>query len=474
MSSPRGRFTASLKRPRKLTAGQWLANAESDARLVYHRLRATLAYDETFGVDAGADERQARADNIDVDDIASAEKLVREAYQRVSHLDGSATTFPDLAQGERLREMARALQHEADELNHRVDSFRPYAVPAAEVAGEEELTEEQAAVVANPPVLREMRRFEGRGAAYLGLAPEDVELLFVMWVDWRWPQPRIAELLHCSTRKLRSLMGSLGVSRRADEAAIEAVVIAHMNAGADGLGIRKTMGELAAAGVPHTWEAVGRIMRTTDPTGTDQRYRQRVPRVVYNNFVVNRLWHFDGYEHLVKWGIYFHGVVCGASRRMVALNATDNKFAAPVTAFMLAAFIENGVPHLVRCDKGSENVGVERLVDLLRELGYKIKFLVGPSTRNVRMERWWGDFCPYIGPVASVLESLGQDGVLVEADSMHLVALHLVLLPYVSALAAQAVTAWNHHRMGSRSPGMGCSPQHKCAFNLRTEVDAQH
>lgn len=462
MSAPRGRFSASLKRPRKQTAAEWIATADSDARLMYNRARSTLAYDLAFGADAGADERQAVADNIDTDDLANAEKLVREVRLRVVHLDGSATTFPDAAQAERLHAMARALQYEAGELEQRIAAFVPHALPVAEVAGDEELTAEQAAVVANPPVLREMRRVDGRGAPYLGLAPEDVELLFVMWVDWRWPQPFIADLLHCSTRKLRSLFESLGVSRRADEAAIEAVVVAHMNLGADGLGIRKAMGELAAMGVPHTWEAVARILRATDPNGTDQRYRQRVPRVVYNNFVVNRLWHFDGYEHLVKWGFYFHGVVCGASRRIVALNAVDNKFAAPVVAFMITAFIEHGLPHMLRCDRGSENVGVVRVSLLLRELGYKIRCIEGTSTRNVRIERSWGDFCPYVGPIASVLEALGEDGVLLEADAMHLCALHLVMLPFLNIIAKLSVESWNHHRMGASSPGMGCSPQHKC------------
>ena len=96
----------------------------------------------------------------------------------------------------------------------------------------------------------------------------------------------------------------------------------------------------------------------------------------------------DGYDALAPWGVRFHGVIDGASRRIVALNATDSKFPAPVTAFMIAAIVANGVPHKIRADKGTENVGVKRVAALLREAGYKIKYIEGQSIRNQRIERW--------------------------------------------------------------------------------------
>jgi hypothetical protein len=460
MAAIHGRFSSSLKRPRKQTAAQWLAAAESDARLMFHLIRGTLAYDPAFGADADAVEQQVHADNIDKDDIKAAEKVCREALLRVAHLDASAATFPDEMQAALVHGWARALQEEAGGLKGRIADFGCVALAVAVETAEDDLTAEQAAVVENPPVLRAMHRVDGRGAPYLGLSDEDAEVLHVMYADWKWPQAFISELLHCTTRKVRELLGAKGVSRGSDEAAIEATIVAIMNAGESGLGRRKIMGELKAKGIPHTRNDVARILRTLDPVGRDQRYRRRVPRVVYNIVVVNRMWHFDGYEHLVKWGIYAHGIICGASRCVVGLNVTDNKFSAPVAAFMMTAFLDKGVPRIVRCDRGTENVGVDRLVALLREAHYKIDIIHGPSTRNQRIERWWGDFAPYIEPVASVLESLGNDGILDVGDKMHMIAVHLVLLPYVTAVAARAVAAWNNHIVDT--PGMKCTPQHKC------------
>ena len=45
---------------------------------------------------------------------------------------------------------------------------------------------------------------------------------------------------------------------------------------------------------------------------------------------------------------------------------------------------------------------------------------------------------------------------------VHHMALHLVLLPYVNRVCAQAMDAWNHHRVSTAD--MRCTPLEKCAF----------
>lgn len=383
-----------LRRARMQTQDHWLANALSDARGARHRVNDTLRYDEAFdGAGADAIEEQAAADGVTNDDIAAAKKVAREGRSRVAMLDAAALGIDDEDAAEELQDAARALQEACDFLARRIHEFARFAQSTLSDSDDdsdaEELTAEQVAALEDPPVLRENRRVKGAGAPYWDVSEADLERLFEMYVDWRWPQSRIADLLGCSTRKLRELFNSHSIALPrvdVDVAAIEDAVRAHMRAGAHGVGIRKMCGHLHATRVPHTWRAVAEAMARVDPVGRDQRYRRRVPRQRYNVKTVNGMWHFDGYEHLVTWNVYIEGAIDGASRRVLFLHATDNKSADMEAAFMIDAVVEYGVPHKLRSDCGKENVDVERFARLLREAGYKILYIKGPSTRNQRIE----------------------------------------------------------------------------------------
>lgn len=383
-----------LRRARMQTQEHWLANALSDARGARYRVDDTLRYDPAFD-SAGADavEEQAAADGVTDDDIAAAEKVAREARSRVAMLDAAALGIDDEDAAGELHEEARALQEACDFLARRIRCFEHFAQSmlsdSDDGSDDELLTKEQAAALADPPVLREHRRVQGAGAPYWDVSDEDLERLWEMYVDWRWPQSRIADLLGCSTRKLRELFNSQSIylpRADVDVESIEAAVRAHMRDGAHGVGIRKMCGHLSATRVPYTWRAVADAMARVDPVGRDQRYRRHVPRQRYNVKTVNGMWHFDGYEHLVAWNIYIEGAIDGASRRVLFLHATDNKSADMEAAFMIDAVVKYGVPHKLRSDCGKENVDVERFARLLREAGYKIIYIKGPSTRNQRIE----------------------------------------------------------------------------------------
>ena len=152
----------------------------------------------------------------------------------------------------------------------------------------------------------------------------------------------------------------------------------------------------------------------------------------------------------------------------MSANATDNKDAHTVAGFMIKRIAELGVPRKIRADKGSENVHVERFVALLRDAGYKVLYIKGPSTRNQRIERWWGDLCPYITPIATVLQALGDAGVLDMTRPDHHTALHLIVLPYVNRVLESVVAAWNNHRVSTDD--MRCTPAHKCAWPRWTRI----
>ena len=48
-------------------------------------------------------------------------------------------------------------------------------------------------------------------------------------------------------------------------------------------------------------------------------------------------------------------------------------------SFVIGAIVEHGVPHKLRTDCGTENVDMERYAALLRDAGYKIVYIKGPS-----------------------------------------------------------------------------------------------
>ena len=73
------------------------------------------------------------------------------------------------------------------------------------------------------------------------------------------------------------------------------------------------------------------------------------------------------------------GAIDGGTRKIVALHAVDNKFATTMGSFLIGAIVEHGVPHKLRTDCGTENVHMERYAALLRDAGYKIVYIKGPS-----------------------------------------------------------------------------------------------
>lgn len=173
---------------RTMTRDEWLADALSGARQIYHRACDSLAFDAGFGVDADALARQARADGLTVHDLAEAEVTAVEASRRSVHLDASAAHFQDAGSAATLHAAARQLQDAADRLRERAAAFKaPVEALNAEADDEDgegifvDATEEQVHVLeTRRPVLLERRRVTGSGAPYLTLSDEDMQTVFEM------------------------------------------------------------------------------------------------------------------------------------------------------------------------------------------------------------------------------------------------------------------------------------------------------
>jgi hypothetical protein len=373
--------TGLSKRPRWQTETEWVAEAQASARLLARRANEALAFPETadLGTPVALVAVTHRVTNVDV---SAAARAAASASSCAVGLAAAAARFaPDSAAV--LHAEAARLGAAAAAALARAQAFAPSALSVARSSGTSvklHVTDAEREMLADPPVLVPMAAAgTGAGAAYLGLSDADQEKLRVMYLEWKWTQAQIAEVLHCSDRKVRSLIADLDVQRVPDEDGIREAIIEGLNSG-ESVGVVRLCGALEARGVQYTGRAVLRLLRELDPVGIATRKRRAVARVVYNEFNVNGLWHMDGNELLVRWGITIHGVICGASRMVVSAGAADNKFAPTVHALMFNAMATYGIPRKLRADYGTENVDVQRFCEVLNAAGYRIAYIEGAST----------------------------------------------------------------------------------------------
>ena len=135
------------------------------------------------------------------------------------------------------------------------------------------------------------------------------------------------------------------------------------------------------------------LINILDPEGIEERSKYRLKRRLYNTPGPNFLWHIDGYNKLKPYGFSIHGGIDGCSRYVFWLKlATTNKNPDVISQFYLETIKEKQfVNCIVRCDKGTENVGVVALQQVLRR-NHEDKFfssqsvIQSKSTHNPRIE----------------------------------------------------------------------------------------
>ena len=143
---------------------------------------------------------------------------------------------------------------------------------------------------------------------------------------------------------------------------------------------------------------VRRLLAELDPSGSQRGIRKlrRRLRPQYNVAGPRSLYHCDAHEKLAhKWLIWFHGCVDGHSRKVIYLQARDNKRSAVVRDIYLDGMRREGWSSRTRWDKGSENVlaireQVNRHLDQdVPASGARGSALTGRSIDNTRMEGQW-------------------------------------------------------------------------------------
>ena len=153
---------------------------------------------------------------------------------------------------------------------------------------------------------------------------------------------------------------------------------------------------LKAKGIKASRSVVRLTLKFLTPRLVEQRRRRRFQRRDYVNPGPNFCWHVDGYDKLKKYGFAKHGGIDGYSRRLMWLHVGVTNNHPQVTALYFARTVSQLkiVPCLLRCDRGTENVHLEKMQKFWRRNGTDMfagvnSFLYGRSTANQRIEAFW-------------------------------------------------------------------------------------
>ena len=118
--------------------------------------------------------------------------------------------------------------------------------------------------------------------------------------------------------------------------------------------------KLRDSGLTADKETVMLILKSLDPVGVDERQRRKLTRREYHSFGPNHTWHIDGYDKLKPFGIPIHGAIDEYSQRILWLKLSPSNNNPKVIAnYYLCCIKElNLIPHVVRGDRGTENIMV--------------------------------------------------------------------------------------------------------------------
>ena len=125
---------------------------------------------------------------------------------------------------------------------------------------------------------------------------------------------------------------------------------------------------LQQKGIHATRMIVMLAMRIVAPNDVIDRRRRRLHRRDYVSPGPNFVWHIDGYDRLKPFGFAIHGAIDGFSRRILWLEVGPTNNHPQVTAlyFIRAVLQLEKAPSVVRADRGTENVHIEKVQKFIR------------------------------------------------------------------------------------------------------------
>nr|XP_018901411.1 PREDICTED: uncharacterized protein LOC109033301 [Bemisia tabaci] len=216
-------------------------------------------------------------------------------------------------------------------------------------------------------------------------------------------------------------------------------------------GLRYVWGALKAQHLYVPRRLVQSHLRAIDPIGVLSRRRIRLRRRQYKVKGANSLWHIDGNEKIVNWGMWIHGCTDGFSRKVMYLEVCLTKQADVVLDIFIRGVTENGLPLRVRGDYGTENV---RIVDFMQSSRSTVvsPFIPGKSVHNTRIERLWGEVNRIVTQrYRAVFKYLEENDVLSQLSLSDLLCLWYVYFPRIQNTLTYFKNCWNHHNLSTEN-----------------------
>ena len=221
------------------------------------------------------------------------------------------------------------------------------------------------------------------------------------------------------------------------------------------VGYRCMWQRLVRRGIRVKRETVAKIVKELDPDGVRIRKYKRLKRREYINPGPNFVWHVDGYDKLKLYGFPIHGAVDGYSRRVMWLEVCEtNSIPAVIAKYFLDTVKSvQKLPCIVRADRGSENVHIERIQMFLRgdhddEFSGPHSFLYGKSTGNQRIESWWGILRKQcVNFWMNLFKDMVSRGILNTDDKLNCLCLKYCFKDILQRDIQRTAMEWNDHRI---------------------------
>ena len=226
-------------------------------------------------------------------------------------------------------------------------------------------------------------------------------------------------------------------------------------------------------GISATRHAVRMALKILRPHLVEDRRLRRLHRRSYANPGPNFCWHIDGYDKLKPFGFAIHGAIDVFSRRMLWLKVgpTNNNPQAIGLHFVRALLQLKVVPCLIRTDRGTENVHIEKIQKFLRRNGGDMlaaenSFIYGKSTGNQRIESWWAILrrqCTYFW--INLFKDMQTVGLINTDDNLHMCCLRFCFLHLIEDDLQKVVSEWNSHRIqANKKQAIICAKPDKMYF----------
>jgi len=171
----------------------------------------------------------------------------------------------------------------------------------------------------------------------------------------------------------------------------------------------------------------------------------------------DKVWHIDVWLKLGMFGISVKGIIDGFSRNIIKVEAhTCNSGTVLAQFFMNVIQEKNRIPNHIRTDKGGEMRKIAMIMMILTGDTTANPVLVGLSTSNQKIERWWRDcrrFCLqlYKG-MFHHLETLQVPNYpgkyyLDRSNKSHIFVIHYLFLNRINMSLKNFTEMWNNHRL---------------------------